>query len=571
MGESRHALIIANDAYEDQGLKKLRAPGHDADALSGVLRDPEIGDFEVDVLRNGSAQDMRTRIEDFFKKRRRDDTLVVHLSCHGIKDESGELYFAARDTRLGLLEATTTPAYFVHRCMSRTLAGCTVLFLDCCYAGAFSRGASMKASRDIHILDAFPGERQSGGRGWAVITASNSMEYAFEGTELTDDNAAGPSVFTHAVVEGLETGDADIDADGEISLDDLYKYVHQHVTDQNPNQTPSKTAEMQGSMQVAHSRHRRIKIEAEPIPRPVQEALRSRNDFTRRGAVRELRARMKSQNLCIAEGARQTLETVARDDTVQVAYEAQHALDDARLTPSPARLDFGRVERGAAVPQQSVTLQGVPLARRCVAHATGKWLRVEESADGLAVGVDTSTEGRLSGDIALKGVADDAVVHVEAEVVPPPPEKPPDKKPTGSEVKEPGLTHRPESRLLLAPALAAAALALAVTSVITWIVAVVATVYAEEGLRVGPEETFAQSARHHGVIPALITALITATAALVLGAFARRDLSARRKRYTPGAKSATRSMASAAKHCAVPVLVLTVLMSIAYNIVTKHL
>lgn len=570
MGESRHALIIANDAYEDQGLKTLRAPGHDAEALSEVLGDPQIGDFDVEVVRNASAQDMRTSIEAFFSDRRRDDKLVLHFSCHGIKNESGDLYFAARDTQPRLLNATAVPAQFVYGCMSGTRAGCTALFLDCCYGGAFSRGASVRASQDMHVLDAFTGEKPSGGRGWAVITASNSMEYAFEDAKLTEGSTAKPSVFTHAVVEGLETGDADLKGRGEVWLDDLYEYVFDRVKERNPNQTPSKTTQMQGSMQLAHSRHRRIRVEAEPLPRRVQEALRSRNEFTRLGAVDEVRSRMESQNLSMAEGARQALEAVARDDTQQVADKARRALSDARLKPSPARLDFGRVPRGTAVPRQSVSLHGTPLARHCVAHATGKWLQVEESADGLTVGVDTSVEGRLTGDIALKGVADDAVVHVEAEVVPPLPEKPPDKSPTGSEGKEPGLTHRPESRLLLAPALAAAALALAVTSVITAVVAIVGTWHAEEGLRVGPEETFATSAHHHGVITALITALITATTALVLGAFARRDLSARRKRYTPGAKSATRSMTSAAKRCAIPVFVLTVLMSIAYNIVTQY-
>ncbi|MGW2741816.1 caspase family protein [Streptomyces sp. NPDC001450] len=571
MGESRHALIIANDAYEDPGLKQLRAPGHDADALSRVLRDPQIGDFEVDVLRNASAQDMRECIEGFLADRSRDDQLVLHFSCHGVKSESGELYFAARNTKPRLLDATGVSADFVRRCMSRTRAGCTVLFLDCCYGGAFSRGASVRASGDIHVLDAFAGEKPSGGRGWAVITASNSMEYAFEGGELTEGSAARPSVFTHAVVEGLETGEADRNKIGKVTLDDLYHYVYDHVREQNPNQTPSKTVEMQGSMVLAHSRHHPIPIEAEPVPRAVQDALRSRNVFTRLGAVAEVRSRMASPVLSVAEGARQALEAVVRNDTQQVADEARRALDDVSLKPAPARLDFGRVPRGAAVPQRTVTLQGIPLARHCAPHATGKWLRVEQSSQGLTVGVDTSAEGRLTGDIMLKGVADEAVVHVEAEVVPPPPEKPPDQSPTGSEGKEPGLTHRPGSRLLLAPSLAAAALALAVTSVITWVVAVVATWYAEEGLRVGPEETFATSAHHHGVITALVTALITATAALVLGAFARRDLSARRKRYTPGAKSATRSMASAAKRCAMPVFVLTVLMSIAYNIVTQYL
>ncbi|EFL36406.1 hypothetical protein SSQG_06924 [Streptomyces viridochromogenes DSM 40736] len=275
MTDSRHALIIANDRYADQGLKKLRAPAQDAAALAGVLHDARIGDFEVEVVRNASADAMRRHIQRFFNDRRRDDTLLLHFSCHGLKSESGELYFAAGDTEPPLLDATAIPAQFVRGCMSRTKAGRTVLFLDCCYGGAFSRGSSsVRASGDVNVLESFPSDKPAGGRGWAVITASDSMEYAFEGDQLAENSAPRPSVFTHAVVQGLGTGEADLDADGEVSLDDLYDYVYEHVREQNPNQTPKKTVEMRGEFHLAHSRRGRIKIAAVPTPVSLRAAPR---------------------------------------------------------------------------------------------------------------------------------------------------------------------------------------------------------------------------------------------------------------------------------------------------------
>ncbi|REK86506.1 caspase family protein [Streptomyces inhibens] len=90
MGESRHALIIANDSYQDEGLKKLVAPAQDAVALAGVLGDPGIGAFDVDVVRNEPSHVILTRIDDFFSDRRTSDTLVVHFPCHGLKSESGD-------------------------------------------------------------------------------------------------------------------------------------------------------------------------------------------------------------------------------------------------------------------------------------------------------------------------------------------------------------------------------------------------------------------------------------------------------------------------------------------------
>ena len=60
MAGSRRALIVATDEYVDPGLRRLRAPGADAEALAGVLADPELGDFEVEVLRNGTSSRLQS-------------------------------------------------------------------------------------------------------------------------------------------------------------------------------------------------------------------------------------------------------------------------------------------------------------------------------------------------------------------------------------------------------------------------------------------------------------------------------------------------------------------------------
>lgn len=593
MTTTRHALIIANDRYDDQGLKKLRAPAQDAAALAGVLRDPEIGDFEVDVMENKSVQDLRRCIQTFFNKRRRDDTLLVHFSCHGIKSESGELYFAARDTDHELLDATALPSHFVRRCMSDTRAGRTVLFLDCCYAGAFSRGSSTRASGKVHVLESFAGDKPPGGRGRAVITASNSMEYAFEGPDLAD-SAPQPSVFTHAVVRGLETGEADRDGDGEVSLDELYDYVFDRVRDANPNQTPQKNVEMEGDLHLAHSRRGRIKIVKADSPDALLAGIHSDNVITRQGAVLELRSRLQDDYLPVAEGARQDLEEIARADIHQVAEQARSALREIRVTPSPDRLDFGRVTRGSVSPRESVALGGPPLARHCVAQSTQSWLRVEPVPNGLNVSVDTTNEGHLSGDIVLKGVADDAQVHVEAVVTPAsptvcpdPPERPPETGPeTGPDTavidpqssvtrtQETVTTRRPPSpppRPHRAPALAGVALALAVTAVVTVVLVVRKAADAvdmrlDDG-RSGQIEWYVHDL---GALVPLTIALIAAPVALVLSALARHDLDGRPDRYPKSASHSTRSVLSWAKGLAVPSLVLAVLVWMTYLVGSAH-
>lgn len=47
-------------------------------------------------------------------------------------------------------------------------------------------------------------------------------------------------MFTRSLVEGLTTGKADLDSDGDISIDELYSYVHDRVIEEMPQQRPKK-------------------------------------------------------------------------------------------------------------------------------------------------------------------------------------------------------------------------------------------------------------------------------------------------------------------------------------------
>jgi caspase domain-containing protein len=333
MDGQRSALIVAGDSYTDPGLQRLRAPTSDAQALAAVLRDPDIGGFEVRTLLNEPAHEISLAVEEFFADRRPDDLLLLHFSCHGVKDEGGELYFAAANTRLRRLAATAVAAEFVNRRMGRSRSRRVVLLLDCCYAGAFERGMTARAGSGMDI------EEQFGGRGRAVITASSAMEYAFEGDELADARDLAPSVFTSALVEGLETGEADRDQDGLVALDELYDYVYDRVRAVTPNQTPGKwTFGVQGELVIAR-RSRPVTTPA-PLPPELQEAVDSPFAGVRAGAVPELARLLRSRHAGLALAARLTLERLTEDDSRATSAAATEALAAATaphpLPPQPA-------------------------------------------------------------------------------------------------------------------------------------------------------------------------------------------------------------------------------------------
>ncbi|MGW6356769.1 caspase, EACC1-associated type [Streptomyces sp. NPDC055092] len=240
----RDALLIATGRYDHRSFKALRSPGQDCARLAAVLTDQHIGGFCAEQLADARAHEMMRAIEGFFQDRSRKDLLLLHISCHGIKDdEDGSLYFAARDTDSELLASTAVPASFLRERMDRCRA-IIVLLLDCCYSGAFLPG--MKGDDRVHVRD------ELGGHGRAVLTATSRIEYAWEGKQLKTGEPA-PSRFTGALIEGLSTGAADRDGDGRITVTELYDYVYESLQRAGAKQSPRMWADLEYQVTIARA------------------------------------------------------------------------------------------------------------------------------------------------------------------------------------------------------------------------------------------------------------------------------------------------------------------------------
>lgn len=427
MHGARCALIVATDQYADLRLGRLRAPASDARALEGVLVDPGIGDFEVRTVLNEPAHVINLAVEEFFADRRPSDLLLVHISGHGIKNESGELYFAASNTLLDRLGATAVAAEFVSRQMNRSRSRRVVLLLDCCYAGAFERSLVARAGEAVGI------EQQFGGRGRAVITASNAMEYAFEEVGQDDSQELRPSVFTSALVEGLETGEADHDQDGMVGLDELYEYVYEKVRAATPNQTPGKWVfGVEGELYIAR-RGRPVTTPA-PLPSELQLAIESPLAGVRAGVVQELSRLLRGSHAGMALAARRALEQLADDDSRAVGAAAIAVLSTPASAAAPGPplpelivsdkvIDLGRVPLHGQSPEHRVRVSnagGGNLNARAAASAS--WLRLRHAGDELLITVDTSSAGEHEGIVTVDsdgGTADIRVlVRMDPSLVP---------------------------------------------------------------------------------------------------------------------------------------------------------
>jgi DNA-binding beta-propeller fold protein YncE len=252
----RSALLVTTAAYADTQLLWLRPPVSGAQDLAAALADPRAGGFTVDVLADGTETEMRLAIARFLAGRSVDETVVLYLSCHAIRDRA-RLYFAATDTWLRYPQRSALPAAVVLGDLDLCGAGNRLLILDCCFSGGF---AEEKNEFDLAT------ELGLAGRGIAVLSGSRVREYSYEGRPIGPELPR--SVFTEGLAVGLATGAADADGNGIVTVAEAYNYAYHHVSQNATRQAPQYYLEdNQGDILLARAQprtgpHARLHLDA---------------------------------------------------------------------------------------------------------------------------------------------------------------------------------------------------------------------------------------------------------------------------------------------------------------------
>src|SRR5215470_15488720 len=407
----RLALLVATSVYSDRDLRELRAPGRDVAELSEVLRDPRIGGFDVQMLVNVPSGEVQEGVEDFCTDRHPDDQLLIYLSCHGVLDSNGRLYYAAANTRRQRLAATAVASAWLIERLDDSRARRQIVVLDCCHSGAFARGA--KGDQELALQQRF----EPHGRGRVVLTASRGTEYSFEGGQASGEGV--PSVFTHAIVNGLRTGEADRDKDGLITVTDLYQYVYDNVRAAEPRQTPELwTYGAEGNLLVARSIRGAV-IEPEPLPEDLRMTLESPRRRVRETAVAELADLLDAAGPGLALAARQVLERIAEEDQPQVAAlariavraPARAAADQVRheLTDRAHQEEQARQEAARREAEEQARREAEEQARREAEEQAAQRRRQVEQLQGdirgRAAAQDSDAVVTANGELAAAGPA----------------------------------------------------------------------------------------------------------------------------------------------------------------------
>ena len=163
--------------------------------------------------------------------------IYVFFSGHGAPDTaggSGSPYLFPYDGNPRAVSTSALPLASVMTALGQTRAKDVLVVLDSCFSGAGGRSVLPPGARPLmRVRDAAPAAQV------ALFTAAGASEIS--------GPAPGDSLglFTKYVTEGLGTGAADGDGDGQISLQELADWVKPRVArdarKDNREQTPSVT------------------------------------------------------------------------------------------------------------------------------------------------------------------------------------------------------------------------------------------------------------------------------------------------------------------------------------------
>ncbi|MBV9088958.1 MAG: caspase family protein [Mycobacteriaceae bacterium] len=391
----RLALIVATYEYDDQELGKLTAPRHDAEELADVLGNPSIGAFEVTTLINESRQTVGEKIGEFYNQARPNDLTLLYFSGHGLKDDSGKLYLAMKDTHLNNKRWTAVTADQVDESLGESASKQKIVILDCCYAGAFPFGTVTKSDDTVHAVE------KLAGTGRFVLTASDATQFAFEGDRLRSGDAQ-PSIFTRHLIEGLRDGAADSDLDGDITVDELYEYVYQKVSEERPQQRPKKHASVSGETVIAQNINW-------SLPADLNNYLDAPYPNFRLQALQYLDTHFRKGNATVRSKIHQTVEALRDDDdslTVRSAagtWLKEHPINDSLLRGQPPRAGPGLHHKASPPEGDQPTGQvkaepsdsGKAILRKPQPHTRSLGFSRPASGTGAGTHTPTSTIGRL--------------------------------------------------------------------------------------------------------------------------------------------------------------------------------
>ena len=248
-----YAVIIGISKYENADIQQLQYASADAYVILDFFSSRQ-GNIKSDNIKwfadnepghEATKENILSALGDWLPgaASHKDDTIILFYSGHGIIYQ-GDGYFVTYDTEPERWSATALPMYEVQRKLEKIEAERIIVFIDTCHSAGIVKD-TLVTMRSGQSYNTEKLRRELAGKGRAIITSSDKDEKSLEIAEFKH------GLFTYFLWQGL-LGKAETNGDGQIDLDEVYRYVYDNVTSTaarlGSKQTPMKDVKVGGKL-----------------------------------------------------------------------------------------------------------------------------------------------------------------------------------------------------------------------------------------------------------------------------------------------------------------------------------
>ncbi|THH41365.1 caspase family protein [Neolewinella litorea] len=235
--------VVVGCAYY-QHMKTLRYTDDDAYQFYAFLKSIEGGalsDDQVKVLIDEDAthDNILAAMRDTYRQADENDVILFYFSGHGLPgsflpvDYDGQAQALAHED--------------VHEILQNSRSRHKLVIADACHSGSLvARGVGSNQAALTGYYSALTNAKAS----TALMMSSRGEEISLE------DGGLRSGVFSHYLIRGMK-GEADVNQDGMVSIQELFNYVHREVRGYTGNvQTPTLTGNYDEQMPISVMRAR---------------------------------------------------------------------------------------------------------------------------------------------------------------------------------------------------------------------------------------------------------------------------------------------------------------------------
>jgi hypothetical protein len=226
--ETRRAIVIGINEYKDiNNIPKLKGAENDANEVYERLKNPNIGNFEIQIDHHligqyATCERIRKAISDVLWKTFSTDVVLFYFSGHGFVDGYGNGYIAPYDMIKDEPLVYGIKMQELNDIISTAIDKKSVIaILDCCYSGIATKGVDDKKIEDNLTVS---------GEGRIILASSGKDVLSREILDYKhkdEDTPHAHGIFTSYLIDGLDGKAAD--DDGIINIDNLEKYVESRM------------------------------------------------------------------------------------------------------------------------------------------------------------------------------------------------------------------------------------------------------------------------------------------------------------------------------------------------------